>query len=371
MSLPLRRAVLPSIALLLLLAACGGGKPESAGKGAAVPDVPAYGDAIVEGSIGDVSGFLSAVTTDASSHEAAGYVFNGLVRYDKDLKLEGELAESWEISPDGKRITFHLRKGVKWHDGAPFTSDDVMFTYQRMIDPRTPTAYGEDFKQVKRASAPDPHTFVVEYARPFAPALASWGMHVLPKHLLEKYPDISKSPLNKKPVGTGPYRFVEWKTGEKVVFDASPDYFEGKPYIARVITRVIPDQATMFLELKSGGVDIMDAHPAAIRASDRNGRVQEIVQQVQVHGVGVHVPRLPPLPPLLQGQAGPAGDRPRGGQEGADRRRPPGPGAGGDGTVQARDLGIQPERPEVPARPFAVRRRCSPRRGGRRRTGCS
>ena len=258
---PMRRTVFPSIALFLLLAACGGGKPESAGKGTAVSDVPAYGDAIVEGSIGDVSGFLTAVTTDASSHEAAGYVFNGLVRYDKNLKLEGELADSWEVSPDGKRITFHLRKGVKWHDGAPFTSDDVMFTYRRMIDPRTPTAYGEDFKQVKRAAAPDPHTFVVEYARPFAPALASWGMHVLPKHLLENYPDISKSPLNKKPVGTGPYRFVEWKTGEKVVFDASPDYFEGKPYIARVISRVIPDQATMFLELKSGGVDIMTLTP--------------------------------------------------------------------------------------------------------------
>ena len=261
MSLLPRRAVLPSIALFLLFAACGGGKPESAGKGAAVSDVPAYGDAIVEGSIGDVSGFLTAVTTDASSHEAAGYVFNGLVRYDKNLQLEGDLAESWEVSPDGKRITFHLRKGVKWHDGAPFTSDDVMFTYRRMIDPRTPTAYGEDFKQVKRAAAPDPHTFVVEYARPFAPALASWGMHVLPKHLLENYPDISKSPLNKKPVGTGPYRFVEWRTGEKVVFDVSPDYFEGKPYIARVISRVIPDQATMFLELKSGGVDIMALTP--------------------------------------------------------------------------------------------------------------
>ncbi len=261
MKRPPRPAAWTSIALLLLLSSCVSDAPEGSGKGAVIPDVPAYGDAIVEGSIGDVSGFLTAVTTDASSHEAAGYVFSGLVRYDKDLKLEGELAESWEVSPDGKRITFHLRKGVKWHDGAPFTSDDVMFTYRKMIDPSTPTAYGEDFKQVKRAGAPDPHTFVVEYARPFAPALASWGMHMLPKHLLEKHPDISKSPLNKKPVGTGPYRFVEWKTGEKVVFDASPDYFEGKPYIARVITRVIPDQATMFLELKSGGVDIMALTP--------------------------------------------------------------------------------------------------------------
>ena len=222
---------------------------------------PAYGDAIVEGSIGDVSGFLTAVTSDSASHTAAGYVFNGLVRYDKNLKLEGELAESWEVSPDGRKITFHLRKGVTWHDGKPFTSEDVMFTYRKMIDPNTPTAYAEDFKQVTRASTPDPYTFVVEYDKPFAPALASWGMHVLPKHLLETYPDISRSPLNKKPIGTGPFRFVEWKTGEKTVFEANPDYFEGRPYLSRVITRVIPDPATMFLELKSGGIDMMGLTP--------------------------------------------------------------------------------------------------------------
>ncbi len=229
---------------------------------AAEAGVPAYGDALVEGSSGNVSGFLSAVTSDSASHGAAGYIFNGLVRYDKDLKLEGALAQSWDISPDGKKITFHLRKGVRWHDGAPFTSEDVMFTYRKMIDPATPTAYGESFKQVRRASNPDPYTVVVEYDKPYAPALESWGMDILPKHLLEKYPDIKQSPLNKsRPIGTGPYRFVEWKPGEKIVYDANPDYFEGKPYISRVVTRVIPDQATMFLELKSGGIDTMTLTP--------------------------------------------------------------------------------------------------------------
>ncbi len=249
-----------------LLAACGGGKKEAAtaGKGQSGSDsaAPAYGDAIVFSSIGDVSGFLSAVTSDSASHDAASYVFNGLVRYEKTLKLEGELAESWDVSPDGKTITFHLRKGVTWHDNVPFTSDDVMFTYKRMIDPRTPTAYAEDFKQVKRAAAPDPHTFVVEYGKPFAPALASWGMHILPKHLLDMYTDISKSPLNnKRPIGTGPFKFVEWKTGERTAFEANTAYFEGRPYLSRVITRVIPDQATLFLELKSGGIDAMDLTP--------------------------------------------------------------------------------------------------------------
>ncbi|HEU5360554.1 MAG TPA: peptide-binding protein [Candidatus Deferrimicrobiaceae bacterium] len=247
--------------LVVFLSGCAKEKTGAGGAGGSGSDAPAYGDAIVEASIGDVSGFLTAVTSDSASHTAAGYVFNGLVRYDKNLKLEGELAESWEVSPDGKKITFRLRKGVTWHDGAPFTSEDVLFTYQRMIDPNTPTAYAEDFKQVTRAETPDPHTFVVEYGKPFAPALASWGMHVLPKHLLEKYPDISRSPLNKKPVGTGPFTFVEWKTGEKTVFEANPGYFEGRPYLSRVITRVIPDPATMFLELKSGGIDMMALTP--------------------------------------------------------------------------------------------------------------
>ena len=247
----------------VLLAGCAGDKKDGAGKGAAgEAGPPAYGDAIVYGSIGDISGFLTAVTSDSASHDAAGYVFNGLVRYDKNLRLEGELAESWEISPDGKKITFHLRKGVAWHDNVQFTSEDVMFTYRKMIDPKTPTPYGESFKQVRRVTNPGPHTVVVEYDKPYAPALESWGMNILPRHLLEKYPDIKQSPLNKShPVGTGPFRFVEWKPGEKIVFDANPDYFEGKPYISRVVTRVIPDQATMFLELKSGGIDTMTLTP--------------------------------------------------------------------------------------------------------------
>jgi len=260
-----------------LLAGCAGEKKESSGKEAAgKQETPAHGDAIVFGSNGDVSGFLTAVTSDSASHDAAGYVFNGLVRYDKNVKLEGELAESWEVAPGGKKITFRLRKGVKWHDNVAFTSEDVMFTYRRMIDPKTPTAYAEDFKQVRRASNPDPYTFVVEYDKPFAPALASWGISILPKHLLGKYEDISRSPLNKShPIGTGPYKFVEWKPGERVVFEANPDYFEGRPYIQRVITRVIPDQATMFLELKSGGIDSMNLTPLQYTRQTETGEFRK------------------------------------------------------------------------------------------------
>jgi peptide/nickel transport system substrate-binding protein len=221
---------------------------------------PAYGDAIIIGSIGDASTMLPIISSDSSSHEIAGFIYNGLVKYDKDYNIVGDLAESWEVSKDNLTITFHLRKDVKWQDGVPFTSDDAMFTYKLMIDPNTPTAYAGDFLLVKEAHNPDPYTFVVTYNEPFAPALISWGFWMMPKHLLEDT-DITASKLGRNPVGTGAYRFKEWSTGEKIVLTSNHDYFEGRPYIDWIIYRIIPDTATMFLELKAGGVDWMGLSP--------------------------------------------------------------------------------------------------------------
>lgn len=217
---------------------------------------PVSGDMLVAGSIGDASNLLPALASDASSFDIIGLVYNGLVRYDKDLKIEGELASSWEISPDGLQILFHLRPGVKWHDGADFTAADVEFTWRVMTDPKTPTAYGEDFRQVKRFEVVDPLTVRVTYDQPFAPALISWGFSVMPKHLLEGK-EITASPLARAPVGTGPYRFKEWKPGEKIVLEAFDGYWEGRPNIDRYHYRIIPDSATMFLELSAGNLDEM------------------------------------------------------------------------------------------------------------------
>ncbi|MBN2645303.1 MAG: peptide-binding protein [Desulfuromonadaceae bacterium] len=221
---------------------------------------PEAGDTIIMGTIGDASNLLPMLASDASSSEVAGLVYNGLVRYDKNLQIEGELAESWELSDDGCEIIFHLRHGVSWHDGVPFTSADVLFTYQLMIDPKTPTAYAERYKQVSAASAPDPYTFCVHYDKPLASALISWSLGICPKHLLEGQ-DVTASPLNRSPVGTGPFRFVTWQPGEKIVLERNPDYFEGAPWIQRVVYRIIPDLTTMFLELQSGGLDQMGLTP--------------------------------------------------------------------------------------------------------------
>ncbi len=221
---------------------------------------PQFGDTIIMGTIGDASNLLPMLSTDSSSSEVSGQIYNGLVRYDKDLNFEGDLAQSWEISADGLEIVFHLRHDVKWHDGEPFTSADVLFTYQLLIDPQTPTAYSERYKQVAEASAPDEYTFKVRYAKPLASALISWAMAIHPKHLLEGQP-IAESPLARAPIGTGPFRFVEWSPGEKIVLERNEDYFEGAPYIKRIVYRIIPDLTTMFLELQSGGLDYMGLTP--------------------------------------------------------------------------------------------------------------
>lgn len=221
---------------------------------------PAYGDNLVDGTIGEPSNLIPILAADSASHSVAGLIYNGLLKYDKDLTLVGDLARSWEVSNDGLTITFHLRKGVRWHDGRDFTSRDVLYTYRVTIDPKTPTAYAEDFKQVKKAEAPDPYTFRVSYEKPFAPALPSWSMSILPAHLLEGT-DITKSPLSRAPVGTGPYRLKEWVAGQKVVLESFHDYYEGRPYIDRYVYRIIPDSATMYMELKSGGLDMMSLTP--------------------------------------------------------------------------------------------------------------
>jgi len=255
----MKRLYAITLPLLFLIIACSASE-ETFSPVPREPGIPAYGDSLVEGSIGEPSTLIPILASDAASFSVASLVYNGLVKYDKNLNLTGDLAEKWDISPDGLTITFHLRRGVKWHDNKEFTSRDVLYTYRTIINPKTPTAYAEDFLQVKKADAPGPYTFRVHYAKPFAPALASWGMSILPAHLLEGK-DVTKSELARKPVGTGPYRLTEWTAGQRLVLDSNHDYFEGRPYIDRRIFRIIPDTSTMYMELKAGGLDMMGLTP--------------------------------------------------------------------------------------------------------------
>ena len=259
--------------LAMTVLACGPQTPGRAPAGSAAA-APAYGDIMVEGSIGDASNLIPLLASDSTSHEIAGLIFNGLIKYDKDIRIVGDLAESWEISKDGLVITFHLRKGVRWHDGRPFTAADVLYTYQVTVDPKTPTAYAGDFLKVKKAEALDDWTFRATYDKPFAPALMRWSVGILPKHLLAGK-EITTSPLGRRPIGTGPYKFKEWVTGQKIVLVSNPDYFEGRPYIDGYILRIIPDTATMFLELRANGIDRMGLTPLQFTRQTENNLFRE------------------------------------------------------------------------------------------------
>jgi peptide/nickel transport system substrate-binding protein len=224
-------------------------------------DGPSYGDALIEGTIGEPSILIPMLASDSASHNVSGLIFNGLVKYDTDLSVIGDLAESWDISKDGLIITFHLRKGVKWADGVEFTADDVMFGYKTIINEKTPSAYKEDFLQVKKAEILDNYTFRVTYEKPFAPALTTWGsLVILPKHLLEGK-DITKTDFGRNPIGLGPYKLTKWVPDQELILESYKDYFEGRPYIDRYIYKRIPDPATMFLVLRTGEIDMMGLTP--------------------------------------------------------------------------------------------------------------
>ena len=221
---------------------------------------------LVISSIGDASFLNPVLAQDSASSEINAFVFNGLIKYDRDLQgFVGELAESWKIKEGPEpEITFFLRKGVRWHDGKAFTAEDVRFTYERIMDEKTNTVRRSSYELVKTAEVLDPYTFRVTYKQPFSPGLESWGMGIIPKHLLEKE-DINTTSFNRNPIGTGPFHFVEWVSDEKIVVEANPNYFEGKPNLDRIVYRIIPETALNEMEIMTRGIDYSSVYPYEYR----------------------------------------------------------------------------------------------------------
>jgi peptide/nickel transport system substrate-binding protein len=203
-------------------------------------------------------------------------VYEGLFDYDNDGKMVPMLAESYTMSADGKTVTFKLRKGVKWHDGKPFTSADVKFTILEVlkkVHPRGPNS----FREVSSIDTPDDHTAIFNLDNPAPYMMRSFSAYespIVPKHLLEGQ-DIKSAPLANNPVGTGPFKFVEWKKGQYIRLDKNEDYWqEGLPYLDRIVGRFIPDASTRTAAMENGEV-LYAAYNAipnidAVRLKERN-----------------------------------------------------------------------------------------------------
>lgn len=237
---------------------------------------PDYGDALVIGSIADASILIPMIATDVMSHEVAEHIFLGVVKYGPDLKIIGDIAERFEISPDQKTITFYLKKGVKWEDGVEVTAEDVYFGFKLITSPEIPSPYASDFLEVKDFKIIDPYTFKVTYKRPFALALPSWGnIVVLPKHILKgKSLDYLRNVFGRKPIGNGPFKFEKWKTQQEIVLKYNPLYYKGRPYLNYIIYRIIPDPTTLFMELKSGGIDWISLTPLQYLKLQRESKLK-------------------------------------------------------------------------------------------------
>ncbi|MFW2331842.1 MAG: peptide-binding protein [Nitrospinota bacterium] len=220
---------------------------------------------LVVASIGDASNLIPYLSGDSASSEIQSYLYSSLLDIDKDKNLIPGLATSWEISDDSKSITFNLRDDVKWHDGVGFSAYDIEFQYKTMIDPDLLSAYKEPFLQIEELRVIDDFTFTVKYDQPYAPAITNLAsLTGLPRHLFKDIDpaDIASSKFGRNPIGNGPYQFKLWKTQEKVVVTKNSNYHkQPKPYIDEVITVVIPDNTTQFLELKSGSIDMMNLDP--------------------------------------------------------------------------------------------------------------
>lgn len=183
-------------------------------------------------------------------------IYEGLFDYANDGKMIPVLAESYDMSADGKTVTFKLRKGVKWHDGEPFTSADVKFTIMNVlkkVHPRGPNS----FKEVSSIDTPDAHTAIFNLDNP-APymmrAFAGYESPIVPKHHLEGK-DIKSAELANNPVGTGPFTFNEWKKGQYIRLDKNENYWGNKgPYLDRIVGRFVPDASTRTAAMENSEV---------------------------------------------------------------------------------------------------------------------
>ena len=166
------------------------------------------------------------------------------------------------VSKDGKTITWHLRKGLKWSDGAPFDADDVVFSTNQVNNPANNVASRDGWELIEKMDEPDKYTVVYHLKKPYSSYLVTFfstggaNPAVMPKHLLKGYKELNDVPYNSAPIGMGPFKYQEWKRGDSVVMVPNPLYFRGAPKLQRVVFKVIPDRNTVLEQMRTHELDM-------------------------------------------------------------------------------------------------------------------
>lgn len=269
----LRSAIAVLMLLAMVLSACSGGgsQPPSGGNagggtgGSPAPSQPPASDgptgSVTIPLIGDPTPWPVVAPGLISDIMVGKTLFNTLVRFSEEdgVTPVPDLAESWSSTEDATEWTFNLRKDVKWHDGRPFTAEDVVFTFDAVMDPNVGSRWRGGWVSLDTVTAVDEHTVKFTFKTPFAPMLATlaYNLSIVPKHLLDGQDLKAPQEFIKNPVGTGPFTFKEHVSGSHFVVEANANYHEGAPKIQRVIFKVMPDVNAQVAAMKAGEMDIV------------------------------------------------------------------------------------------------------------------
>ena len=263
----MRLSRLPAL-LLLALAACTADTRTPRDNDAEAPDSARYGGTLVIGAASDI-GDINPLTWNVQNalYMQESVLFTPLIAYDSTLKPVPRLARSWEVNADTTLLTFHLRDDVWWQDGVRTSAHDVKFTYDLLRNPKTGYIYSGLWTFYGEAEAPDSFTFRIRL-RPHAEFMDVWRtLAPVPEHVLRGVPPerLAGHPFGtRRPVGNGPFRFVSRRPGQEWVFEANPRWpkeLGGRPYVDRLVYRVVPEPATLLTELETGAIDLQPGMP--------------------------------------------------------------------------------------------------------------
>jgi peptide/nickel transport system substrate-binding protein len=300
MAQPARRTYRLVSTILLPLAslalACGERRAETAGA-----DSPARGGTVVVAGSNDLDNLNSLASQERYTQELLRFaLFLPLVSWTAQLDYQPALARSWEMTGD-TGVAFQLREDVRWHDGMRTTAYDVAFTFERAKDPATAFPQSDLFLHWTGVEVVD--SFRVRFRfEPHADPMAGLPfVTIMPRHLLDTIPPalLRNAPFNKQPVGNGPFRFVDYRPNDRWVFEANPDYPEdlgGRPYIDRLIWRVIPDNTAQVTELQTGNADlILNTRPEQVARLDSAPDLRAVERESRQYAFVGWNGRRPPL----------------------------------------------------------------------------
>ena len=252
------------------------------------------------------------LTTTAYETDLARLCFDGLLAITQDGNAKPSLAArvpslaNGDISRDGTTIRYQLRHNVFWHDGLPFTSEDVAFTWRAIMNPKNNLQTRLGYDRVERVDTPDRCTAVFHMKRPFSPALDSLMGYavVIPAHLLARFPDLNHVAFNGAPIGTGPFKFVRWIRGDRIEYAANERYHLGTPRLRKVVVKIVPQDVTAALQVRTHEIDwYWRAQATSFRESQGIPGIDAVALEQNAHREMILNTTHPPLDDVRVRQA--------------------------------------------------------------------